>query len=388
MKKGGFSCPFSFFKSSAWADCTMFVGLDSIEVGLGDRSYPILFGENILTTLGEQLINISFPQKIAVVTNKTVEALYWPIVLESLAASGFECTLISVDDGEEYKNLATLELIYDRLIEGRFDRGSGLVALGGGVVGDMAGYAAATFLRGIPFVQVPTTILSQVDSSVGGKTAVNHRLGKNLIGAFYQPRLVLIDIATLKTLNEREIRAGIAEIIKYGIIKDEKFFSWLEENVDNLLNLESGPLLSAVKRSCQIKADIVEIDELEGSVRALLNYGHTFGHAIESLCGYGEWRHGEAVACGMVVASRIAQNMRLSDECASRRILALLKSFKLPVTAPQFPLRQYVSAMLRDKKVRAGNLTMVLNRNIGDAGLYPVDDIEMVLSAALSELEA
>jgi 3-dehydroquinate synthase len=366
----------------------MALQIDSLQVGLQERSYPIIFGQNLLGSLGEQLEKIKFPKKIAIVTNATVFGFYGQTVVASLEAKGFDCSVIEVPDGEEFKNLATLESIYDQLIEKHFDRGSGLLALGGGVVGDMAGYAAASFLRGIPFVQIPTTILSQVDSSVGGKTAVNHRLGKNLIGAFYQPKLVLIDIDTLKTLDQREIRAGIAEIVKYGIISDGDFFSWLEENVSSLLALEADAVLHAVKRSCQIKADIVEVDEREGSVRALLNYGHTFGHAIESLCGYGDWRHGEAVSCGMVVASRIALNMGLADELTTRRISTLLSRFQLPVEAPNFSISQFVTAMRRDKKVRDGSLTLVLNQGIGKAELYPVTNIDNTFQAALPDLEA
>ncbi len=366
----------------------MDVVTDSLLVGLQERSYSIVFGQNLITNVGEYLVDIKFPKNIALVTNLTVLDLYGQTVLTSLETAGFTCSVITVPEGEEYKNLATLELIYDQLIEGNFDRGSGLIALGGGVVGDMAGYAAATFLRGIPFVQIPTTILSQVDSSVGGKTAVNHRLGKNLIGAFYQPRLVLIDIDTLKTLDRREVRAGIAEIVKYGIISDAEFFAWLENNVSELLELEPEALLHAVKRSCQIKSDIVEIDEREGSVRALLNYGHTFGHAIESLCGYGEWRHGEAVACGMVVASRIAHNLGLADEGSTARISTLLRNFQLPVDAPDFALHQFVTAMRRDKKVREGSLTLVLNQGIGSAKLYPVSNIEDTFHSALPDLES
>lgn len=362
-------------------------GIDSILVGLQDRSYPILFGQGVLPRLGSQLESLSFPKKLAIVTNAKIAGYYIEPVIESLTSSGFDCAIITVPDGEEYKSLQTLETIYDRLIEGNFDRGCGLIALGGGVVGDMAGYAAATFLRGIPFVQIPTTVLAQVDSSVGGKTAVNHRLGKNLIGAFYQPKLVLIDVDTLKTLDDREIRAGIAEIVKYGVIRDADFFSWLENNVDSLLALEPEALLFAVKRSCQIKADIVEVDEREGSVRALLNYGHTFGHAIESLCGYGEWRHGEAVACGMAVASRIALRRGLADDTANRRIHELLHEFQLPTEVPHFSLNDYVAAMRRDKKVRHGSLTLVLNQGVGNAGLYPVDDIEETFGAVLPELE-
>lgn len=365
----------------------MDISKDSILVGLEERSYPIIFGQGLLNCLGNQLKQIGFPQKLALVTNPTVFGYYGQTVCDSLVAAGFDCLIITVPDGEEYKNQETLESIYDRLIEGRFDRGSGLIALGGGVIGDMAGYAAATFLRGIPFVQIPTTILSQVDSSVGGKTAVNHRLGKNLIGAFYQPKLVLIDIDTLQTLDLREICAGIAEIVKYGIIRDADFFEWLEKNTTKLLNLDPQALIYVVKKSCQIKADIVEIDEREGSIRALLNYGHTFGHAVESLCGYGEWRHGEAVACGMVIASRIAENMGLADKEASCRIKALLQKFHLPVEVPAFTLRQYMDAIWRDKKVRQGSLTLVLNQEIGKADLYPVENVEETFSAVLPELE-
>ncbi|WP_020676414.1 3-dehydroquinate synthase [Geopsychrobacter electrodiphilus] len=361
---------------------------DLIQVGLLERSYSIHFGENILSQVGEELKSKKFPSKLAIITNDRVFPLYGNQIKASLVTSGYECHFIVVPDGEQFKSLSTLESIYDQLIEGGFDRGCGILALGGGVVGDMAGYAAASFLRGIPFVQVPTTILSQVDSSVGGKTGVNHRLGKNLIGAFYQPKLVLIDIMTLQTLDPREIRAGIAEIIKYGVIYDANFFAWLENNVDKLLRLDSEALLHAVKRSCQIKADIVEIDEREGSIRALLNYGHTFGHAIEALCGYGEWRHGEAVACGMIVASKISQNLGLSDGGATRRIEELLRRFNLPIKVPIFDLKQYVEAMSRDKKVRAGNLTMVLNLGIGRAKLVPVSNVEDIFRTALPELEA
>ncbi len=366
----------------------MTVKSESIQVGLAERSYQIIFGQGILPDLGAQLNRVGFPKRVALVSNPAILGHYGQRVLDSLASAGYDCSVITVPDGEEYKNLTTLESIYDQLIIERFDRSSGLIALGGGVVGDMAGYAAATFLRGVPFVQIPTTVLAQVDSSVGGKTAVNHRLGKNLIGAFYQPKLVLIDIETLQTLETREISAGIAEIVKYGVIRDSDFFDWLEENAAKLLALDPEALLHAVKRSCQIKADIVEIDEREGSVRALLNYGHTFGHAIESLCGYGDWRHGEAVACGMIVAARIALNMGLSDEGANRRVETLLRRFQLPVDVPVFGLNQYVDAMCRDKKMRQGSLTLVLNLGIGNAELFPIEDVDGTFRAVLPELEA
>ena len=359
----------------------------SINVGLKERSYPIFFGWDLLGQLKEKLSSIQFPRKIALVTSPNLYDLFGRDMFEHLSGGGYECTPVIVPEGEEHKTFATLEKIYDQLIECRFDRGSGLIALGGGVIGDMAGYAAATFLRGIPFVQIPTTLLSQVDSSVGGKTAVNHPLGKNLIGAFYQPKLVLIDIDTLNTLDPREVRAGLAEVVKYGVIRDAEFFGWLELNMQRLLDLEPEALIYAVKRSCQIKADIVENDEREGSVRALLNFGHTFGHAIETLCGYGKWRHGEAVACGMVIASRISQMQGLSSESDCQRIVDLLRRFELPIKAPAFPLSEYIAAMQRDKKVKGGTLTLVLNQGLGSSGLYPVDNVEQIFKAVLPELE-
>ena len=260
--------------------------MEKVIVPLADRTYSILIGSNILQNLGEELLKADFPKRIAVVSNPTVDSLYGLLVCETLKNAGFLPFQCNVPDGEEYKNLANLELIYDALINQGFDRGCGLIALGGGVIGDMAGFAAATFLRGIPYAQIPTTLLAQVDSSVGGKTAVNHPLGKNLIGSFYQPELVLIDIATLMTLEPKDVSAGLAEVIKYGVIHDYEFFCWLESNAGLLKDREPKALIHAVKRSCEIKADIVGKDEKEGSIRAFLNYGHTFGHAIEALSGY------------------------------------------------------------------------------------------------------
>ncbi len=353
-------------------------------IDLGDRSYPIRIGANTLSDLGSELLDIHFPKQVAVISNEKVANLYGKIVSDSLSSAGFSVLNINLPDGEEYKNLQTLETIYDALIAAHFDRGSGLIALGGGVIGDMVGFAAATFLRGIPFVQVPTTLLAQVDSSVGGKTAVNHPLGKNLIGAFYQPELVLIDVATLKTLEPREVSAGLAEVVKYGVIRDQEFFSWLEKNVPALLNLDEAKLIHAIKRSCEIKADIVEVDEKEGSIRAILNFGHTFGHAIEALAGYGEWKHGEAVAVGMIVASKIAQQKGLCDAEDLARLESLLRAMKLPVNPPQFPLEDYILAMQRDKKVKQGTLTLVLNQGIGQVVLQKIPDIESVFSATLT----
>ena len=358
--------------------------MDVLQVSLGQRSYPIDVGSGLLSGIGERLKGIRFPHQIALVSNPLVADLYAAPVIAALQQSGYDPRLVLVPDGEDYKNLETLQLIYNQLIENRFDRGCGLLALGGGVIGDMAGFAAATFLRGIPFVQVPTTLLSQVDSSVGGKTAVNHPRGKNLIGAFYQPQLVVIDVATLETLEPREVSAGLAEVIKYGMIRDADFFAWLEEHQHELRQRDSAALIYAIKKSCQIKADIVEVDERESSIRAHLNFGHTFGHAIENLAGYGQWKHGEAVAVGMVVAATIshAKGMCSKDDIA--RLVRLLRAVELPVEPPDFPLAAYVDAMQRDKKVKQGALTMVLNQGIGNVVLEQIDDIAGLLSTILN----
>jgi len=348
--------------------------MERLTVGLGTRSYPIFVGENILGRLSEFLVEVGFPQKVAVVTNPTVRNLYGIPVIQSLNDGGFCPTEIIVPDGEQYKNLHTLEKIYDELIAARFDRTCGMVALGGGVIGDITGFAAATFLRGIPFVQIPTTLLAQVDSSVGGKTAVNHRLGKNLIGAFYQPRLVCIDISLLKTLPLREFSAGWAEVVKYGIIRDKEFFNWLSRNAQKLLAHNGQELAFAVKKSCQIKANIVEIDETESSMRAILNFGHTFGHAIETLSGYGNYLHGEAIAIGMAVASKISTRLGMASQEDGRAIQDLLDAFHLPVSPPDFPPETFVEAMMRDKKVQDGTLRLVLNLGIGDCRIEKVSD--------------
>ncbi len=358
--------------------------MEKIIVPLDDRSYSILIAEKNLAELGQQLVRLNFPRRLAVISNAKISKLYGQQVKSVLESAGFSLLEINLPDGEEYKTLKTLELIYDALIEANFDRGSGLLALGGGVIGDVVGFAAATFLRGVPFVQVPTTLLAQVDSSVGGKTAVNHPLGKNLIGAFYQPSLVLIDVETLDTLEAREVAAGFAEVVKYGVIRDYDFFCWLEKNVSELAKLNKKALISAIKRSCQIKSDIVEVDEKEGSIRAFLNYGHTFGHAIEALAGYGEWKHGEAVAVGMVVAAKISQSQGMCSLDDVQRITQLLQAFKLPTEPPEFPLKDYLAAMQRDKKVNQGTLSLVLNQGIGEVVLKKVSDISAVFSEVLT----
>jgi 3-dehydroquinate synthase len=347
---------------------------EKLIVGLGERSYPIHIGEGILAEIGTELLAIAFPKKIAVVTNPVVRHLYADVVLNALSAAGFSPVIIEIPDGEEFKTLATVSTVYDALMAAGFDRGCGLLALGGGVVGDLAGFVAATFLRGIPFVQIPTTLLAQVDSSVGGKTGVNHPMGKNLIGAFYQPRLVLIDVTTLTTLSPRDYHAGFAEVVKYGVIRDQLFFAELVENTGKLCNHEPAALIRAIKRSCQIKADIVERDEREDGLRAILNYGHTFGHAIENLAGYGEFRHGEAVSIGMVVAAQISANLSLCTFQEVDAIRKLLLAFKLPVVAPEYPGEKLLAAIGRDKKVHSGLLRMILNRSIGDYEIRTVSD--------------
>ena len=348
--------------------------METLIVGLGERSYSIRIGEGILGEIGAELSAISFPKRIAVVTNPLVGRLYGDMVLGALNAAGFSALRIDIPDGEEFKTLATVSTVYDALMAAGFDRGCGLLALGGGVVGDLAGFVAATFLRGIPFVQIPTTLLAQVDSSVGGKTGVNHPLGKNLIGSFYQPRLVLIDVNTLTTLSSRDYHAGFAEIVKYGVIRDQTFFSALVEHAGKLCDHDPVALVTAIKRSCQIKADIVERDEREDGLRAILNYGHTFGHAIENLAGYGEYRHGEAVAIGMVVAAQISATLGLCSLQEVEAIRQLLLDFRLPVVAPAYSAEKLLEAIGRDKKVHTGLLRMILNRGIGDFEIRTVVD--------------
>ncbi|OHB26843.1 MAG: 3-dehydroquinate synthase [Desulfuromonadaceae bacterium GWC2_58_13] len=359
--------------------------MEQLNVGLGDRSYPIWIGNGIMTRLGEALVEVKFPRRVAIVTNSTVSGFYREPVLDALSLSGFQASVIEIPEGEQFKTLQTLELIYDSLIRGGFDRYCGLLALGGGVVGDITGFAAATYLRGVPFAQIPTTLLSQVDSSVGGKTAVNHPLGKNMIGAFYQPRHVHIDVATLRTLPRREFAAGMAEVIKYGVIRDRDFFCWLAEQKNQLLDLVPDALIQAVKRSCQIKANVVEIDEKESSLRAILNYGHTFGHAVETLAGYGVICHGEAVAIGMVIAAELSMELGFASQEDVGAIRSLITEFGLPTTPPAHPLDDYLAAMGRDKKVRDGMLRFVLNHGIGDCSMHDIRSPESLFARILSQ---
>lgn len=359
--------------------------MESLTVGLGERSYPIWIGDGVLDRLAEALDAVDFPRRVAVVTNPTVFRLYGERVLRILEGGGYRPSVIELPDGEQFKTLQYLEKIYDGLLAGGYDRHSGLLALGGGVIGDMTGFAAATYVRGIPFAQIPTTLLSQVDSSVGGKTAVNHPLGKNMIGAFYQPRHVHIDVATLKTLPAREFAAGMAEVIKYGVIRDREFFGWLADHRSELLELRPDALIHAVKSSCQIKADVVEEDEKESSLRAILNFGHTFGHAVETLSGYGAYSHGEAVAIGMGVAAELSRLLGFGSEADVRQIRSLMSGFGLPLDPPAHSLEAYLAAMGRDKKVRDGKLRFVLNHGLGDCVLHDIVEPERLFPQILSQ---
>ena len=353
-------------------------------VGLGERSYPLWIGGGILSRLPEALHEANFPRKVAIVTNPVVQSLYGSTVSGELTEAGYETHCIVLPDGEEHKTWLTLQTIFDGLIAQGYDRHCGLIALGGGVTGDMAGFAAATFLRGIPYVQVPTTLLAQVDSSIGGKTAINHPQGKNLIGAFYQPRHVHIDVETLKSLDAREFSTGMAEVIKYGIIRDREFFDWLLKHRQALQKRDTETLISAVKKSCQIKANIVEVDEKEGGLRAILNLGHTFGHAVENLSGYNTFRHGEAVAIGMMVIASISHRLKLCSADDVAAIRNLLRAFDLPVTPPPYPLDAYLDAMMRDKKVQKGTLRLVLNKGIGDCLVQEIADPAVLFAEVLN----
>ncbi|MBF0611137.1 MAG: 3-dehydroquinate synthase [Magnetococcales bacterium] len=339
----------------------------SLQLDLGNHRYAITIGAGILPTLGSLLVPLLKGKQVAVVTNQTVAPLYLAEVQRSLQEAGFQVLPIILPDGEIYKNHETLQLIYDALIANRFERSCCLVALGGGVIGDMTGFAAASFLRGVSYVQVPTTLLSQVDSSVGGKTGINHPLGKNLIGAFYQPQLVLIDTYTLTTLPSRQFLSGMAEVIKYGIAFDADFFDFLGNNQQEILALQPDTLAVMIEKSCAIKAKVVEEDEKESGRRALLNLGHTFGHAIETLTHYDTFLHGEAVAIGMVMAADLSHRVDLCDYHSVNKITDLINSFRLPIHCPIYSEEAYLDAMSRDKKVAAGKVRFVLLAGIGQA---------------------
>jgi len=356
--------------------------MNVLTVPLGDRSYSVQIGPGLLGR-GE-LIATALPQKKAVIiTNETVAPIFLGTLTNALTGQGVQVVPVILPDGEEFKTWETLNHIFDALLSHGCERKTTIIALGGGVVGDMAGFAAAVYQRGVPFIQVPTTLLAQVDSAVGGKTAINHPHGKNMIGAFYQPTVVIADTDTLNTLPQRELAAGLAEVIKYGVIRDSGFFFWLEANMDRLTGRNAEALAYAIERSCRNKAEIVGLDERESGVRALLNFGHTFGHAIEAGLGYGQWLHGEAVAAGMVLAARLSARMNLIELEDVKRISRLIARAGLPVAAPELGRTRYMELMSHDKKKDGGSVQFVLLKGIGQAfvGTAPPELLHEILDA-------
>jgi len=359
--------------------------VERVSIELAERSYPILIGAGLLGD-GQTYAGLPKGMSALIVTNATVAPLYAAPLQHALEKFYRKIHLVVLPDGEEHKTWSTLNLIFDALLQKQCDRKTVLFALGGGVVGDMTGFAAASFMRGVPFVQVPTTLLAQVDSSVGGKTAINHPLGKNMIGAFYQPRLVVCDPATFGSLPPRELSAGLAEVIKYGPIADMAFFDWIEANLASLMERDPQALAHAVKRSCEIKAWVVGQDERESGLRAILNFGHTFGHAIENGLGYGQWLHGEAVGCGMVMAAHLSQRLGLVDAAFVARLTLLIERAGLPVVGPRLAAGdaetgqpsansdRYLSLMRVDKKADAGTIQFVVIDRPGSAVVRTAPD--------------
>ena len=349
--------------------------MQTLNVELGERRYPIYIGTDLLSR-PELVSPHVVGNQVMIVSNETVAPLYLAQVKQAFAA--FQVADVILPDGEEFKNLSVLNQIFDALLQHRFERKCTLVALGGGVIGDMTGFAAACYQRGVPFIQIPTTLLAQVDSSVGGKTGVNHELGKNMIGAFHQPRCVLADTQTLNTLEDRQLSAGIAEVIKYGLIRDLPFFEWLEQNMQSLLERDPKALAYAIERSCQNKAEVVAADEKEAGVRATLNLGHTFGHAIEAGTGYGKWLHGEAVGTGMLMAADLSQRMGMLSSEDVQRIDNIIDHAQLPTRAPaNMDFDTFMKYMSVDKKVEAGVIRLVLLKAIGQAII--TSDYDMAL---------
>jgi len=342
------------------------IDIDIDTVALGARSYDIAIGGGTLAGLGDRMRALGIKGRVAVISNPTVDALYGSVVADSLKSSALDSVGVIVPDGEEYKNFETYRHIMGELLRHRLDRRSALVALGGGVIGDMTGFAASTYMRGIGCVQVPTTLLAQVDSSVGGKTGINHPLGKNMVGTFYQPLLVVCDTNTLSTLPKREILAGIAEILKYGVIWDEELFEFMDKNRDAVTALDPGAMAYLIRRSCRIKAEVVSGDEREAGLRAILNYGHTIGHAVETLTGYTRYLHGEAVAIGMCVEARLSVEMGIMRETDARRITRLVESYRLPSEMPEgLGASDVIESMRMDKKAEGGSITVVLPERVG-----------------------
>ena len=354
----------------------------TLRVELGDNSYPLVVGTGLLNSVGELLMPHTKSNKVLIVSDAYVKTRYMPVVLKSLKDAGLDVSTIEVPIGEESKSLVQFSRIQDSLVEHQLDRGSMLIALGGGVIGDLAGFAAAVYMRGIPYVQIPTTLQAQVDASVGGKTAINHPKGKNLIGAFHQPKLVVIDVDTLKTLPQRDIRAGLIEVIKMGVIRDEPLFERVEENLEAILNLDDTTLIEIISQACVNKAEIVAKDEKESGLRMVLNYGHTFGHALEAMTHYNRYRHGEAVSIGMHCAAQLATNLRMFSETDFQRQRALLKRAKLPITFPtDLTPEALCNAMYLDKKTLGGKLRLILPTRIGEVVIHDDVDDRHILEA-------
>lgn len=355
----------------------------NLQVDLGERSYPISIGQSLLDDVG--LVSRHVDRRAAIITNTVVAPLYLARLSSSLRAAGKDVISVVLPDGEEEKTWENLMRIFDVLLAEKCDRKTTLVALGGGVIGDMTGFAAASYMRGVPFVQVPTTLLSQVDSSVGGKTGINHPLGKNMIGAFYQPQAVIADTTSLNTLPDNELSAGLAEVIKHGAIIDAAFFDWIETNIVKLRARDPQALAYAIQRSCEIKADVVRQDEREGGLRAILNFGHTFGHAIEAGMGYGAWLHGEAVGCGMVMAAELSQRLGHIDAQTKARLTALVQAAGLPIKAPNLGRERWLELMQVDKKNEGGAINFVLLKPLGSAVIAtaPTDILAQAIQACI-----
>jgi len=356
---------------------------DTLTVDLGDRSYPVYIGTDLLSD-AELLVNHIRGNSALVVSNTTVAPLFLAKIEATLKAHNIRYDCLILDDGEQHKSVATVEKIIDTLLRQRHDRQTTLIALGGGVVGDITGFAASIYQRGVHYIQIPTTLLAQVDSSVGGKTGVNHPLGKNMIGAFCQPQCVIADTGTLDTLPARELSAGLAEVIKYGLIHDSEFFDWLEQNIDQLLARDYQALCQAIRVSCTIKAEIVALDERESGIRAILNLGHTFGHAIETTMGYGKWLHGEAVAVGMVMAADLSLRHGWIDETIKQRTIEILEKSSLPIKSPpHMSTDDYMKAMAIDKKTLDGTIKLILLKALGEAVIsadYETDLLNQTLT--------
>ena len=342
--------------------------MQTVSVALGERSYPIHIGADLLRDARLFAPHVK-GKRVAIVTNRVIAPHYLARVLQTLAQADAQAVPVLIEDGERAKGWDTLDRVIDALLAARLGRDALIVALGGGVVGDLAGFAAAVYQRGIPFIQAPTTLLAQVDSSVGGKTAINHARGKNMVGAFHQPLAVIADVASLDTLPDRELRAGIAEVIKHGVVLDLQFVTWLEANVDKLLARDRATLEHAVRRSCELKAQVVAADERESGLRAILNFGHTFGHAIEAGVGYGEWLHGEAVAAGMVMAAELSARAGTLRREDAGRVKALIARAGLPVRGPKLALERYLELMQVDKKAAGGHVRFILLERLGRAAL-------------------